>query len=542
MADEPTAFLDRSLLERLPPAHLRPQKTYALPELRMPARLNAASALVAEPVPGKAAAPACAGPGIGWSFAELESITGRLAEILRRDYLLAPGNRVLLRGANSPMLLASILAVLRAGGVAVPTVPLLQPRELAQAAALTAPRLMICESSLTEAVRGLVETPSSRMSLCTFGGKEGELERRLAQTEAAAPPVPTAREDPALILFSSGSTGRPKAAVHTHGDILAVARSFGRHIFRAVPGDVVVGTPSLAFAYGFGLMLICPLAAGAAVRLDPERGSEALAATLATGEASILVTAPTAYRKLLARSEPLQTGPLRRCFSAGEPLPPAVVEAWRSRTGLEIVDVLGSTEMLGPYVASCEEARRAGFLGKAVPGYELELFGRSGAGPAATESGRLAVRGPTGCCYLDAEDQRRTMRDGWMLTGDICRIDRNGSVAFVGRADDIVVSAGYNISVAEVESVLCSHPGVGECAVTAIPDAERGRALVALVVPEDPACAGEGLAAALIEHVKRSLAAFKAPRRVVFVESLPKTPSGKLRRAGLASIVEQQIE
>jgi len=540
MVDEPTAFLDRSLLRRLPPANLRPQKIYALPELRLPARLNAASALLAEPAPGKQAALACLAPGVRWSYAELEAISGRLAAALRSDFGLEPGNRVLLRGFNSPLLLASILAVLRAGGVAVPTVPLLQPGELAQVVSLTRPSLLICESSLLAAVNELVEPQAHRLRLCSYG--DGELERRLARAEAPLPPVSTAREDPALILFSSGSTGRPKAAMHTHGDILAVARSFGRHIFRASPGDIVSGTPSLAFAYGFGLMLACPLAAGAAIRLDPERGTEALATKLATGEASFLVTAPTAYRKLLARAGPLQTAPLRRCFSAGEPLPPAVAEAWRERTGLVIADVLGSTEMLGPYVAAAEGEQRSGFVGKAVPGYELRLLGHHGGAVDPGESGRLAVCGPTGCCYLDIDDQIRAMQGGWMLTGDICRIDPDGYVAFVGRADEIIVSAGYNISAAEVEAALCSHPGIGECAVTAIPDAERGQAVVALVVPAATIRADAGLAEALIAHVKRSLAPFKAPRRVLFVESLPKTPSGKLRRAGLASIFEQQIE
>lgn len=542
MVEEPTSFVDRSLLERLPPTHLRPRKLYLLPELRLPSRLNAASALLEEPVPGKHAAPACLAPGMKWSFAELDTITGRLAAILCDDYGLAPGNRVLLRGFNSPMLLASILAVMRAGCIAVPTMPLLQRRELAEAIALTEPRLLICESSLTAAADGLVETRSPHLRLCTYGDSDSALEGRLKRAQTSAPPAPTAREDPALILFSSGSAGKPKAAVHTHGDILAVARGFGRHIFRAGPGDIVAGTPSLAFAYGFGLMLACPLAAGAAVRLDSERGTEALAARLAAGEASLLVTAPTAYRKLLARPEPLKTGPLRRCFSAGEPLPPAVAEAWCARTGLAIVDVLGSTEMLGPYVASPEEEQRPGAVGKAVPGYELRLLGKQGQAAAPGESGRLAVRGPTGCCYLDSSDQRRAIQDGWMLTGDICRIDRDGYVAFEGRADDIIVSAGYNISAVEVEVALSTHPDIAECAVTAVPDAEHGQTLVALVVPEATVRADAGLAEALVEHAKQSLAAFKTPRRVLFVESLPKTPSGKLRRAGLASILEQQIE
>jgi len=508
----------------------------------MPARLNAGSALLREPATGRDEAIACLGPAFAWSYQELDRIVGKLAALLSEDMGLIPGNRVLLRGPNSPMLLATILAVLRAGGVVVPTMPLLRPGELAQAMSLTQPNLVLCDISAAEAIAEQVAKHSSTTRFCLYGGPDTELERILAMTRLSRPEVSTAREDPALILFSSGSTGKPKAAVHTHGDILAVARSFGQHIFRAGPGDIVTGTPSLAFAYGFGLMLACPLAAAATIRLYPERGTQALADVLSDGDTSLLVTAPTAYRKLLGRPEPIRCDRLRRCFSAGEPLPPAVVESWRSRTGLGVVDVLGSTEMLGPYVAATETPVPPGCLGKPVPGYELKAVGPEGWDTGHGRSGRLAVRGPTGCCYLDSREQRRIMVDGWVLTGDVGRLENDGYIAFEGRADDMILSAGYTVSAVEVETVLSLHPAVGECAVAALPDAERGSSVVALVVPQEEPTIDEALAETLKNHLKESLALYKTPRRIIFVDSLPKTPTGKLRRTALASLLEQYIE
>jgi len=541
MSSTGSAHDDRFLLDRLPPPALRPDTEAAAVALGLPARLNTGEALFAEHAVRRPDAPAVISPDAAWSYGELERAVACIAGALNDELGLAPGKRVLLHGPNEPSLLAAILGVLRAGMVAVPTVPLLQPSELAIAVRAVEPDLILCHASATVGMDALA-TERGSPALHRYGTPDGVIERALEREGVPADPVATARDDPAIILLSSGSTGAPAVTVHTHGDILSVVRSFGRHVFRAGPGDVIAGSPSLAFAYGFGLLLACPLAAGATVYLHPERGIEALADMFAHAGPTMLVTAPTAYRKLLARPALPEHGRLRRCFSAGEALPEAVFERWHAATGVPILDVLGSTEMLGPYVASPEEERRAGRIGRAVPGYEARVLDARGRSPGIDAPGRLAVRGPTGVCYLDHEAQARAVHEGWTLTGDICRIDADGYVAFEGRADDIVVSAGYNISVVEVENVLAEHPDVLECAVTALPDAERGRSVVALVVPREETPAPDALERSLIAHLRGRLAAYKLPRRVIAVEVLPKTASGKLRRAALGSILDKEIE
>jgi len=537
-----TAHRDRFVLDRLPPPEARAEKIRTLPAGTIPERVNAAAALIEAHSRERPHAPACRAPNGEWSYAELARAVDRIAAVLVEEHGVLAGNRVLLRGPNSPMLLAGILAVLKAGGIAVPTVPALRENELTAAIAAARPDLALCDQEVLSPLDRVCAETGEAPPIIGFGAESAPLERAMAAKTPGAAAVDTAREDPALILLSSGTTGAPKAAVHTHGDLLAVAESFGRHVFRAEPGDVVTGSPSLAFAYGFGFLLICPLAAGAAVYLSRARGTPALIEALAVSGASLLATAPTAYRKLLAEDRPLASASLRRCFSAGEHLPEAVIEQWRARTGLPILDVLGSTEMLGPYVAAREDARRAGCIGKAVPGYSLSLLE---AGPRASggeRSGRLAVRGPTGCWYLDSRDQAGAVRAGWTLTGDFCRIDADGYVAYEGRADDLIITAGYTVAVPEIEAELARHPAVLECAVTGLPDEERGCIVAALVVPGEDRRDSGALAEELIAHVKSRLAAYKAPRRVAVVGELPRTASGKIRRGALASLFDKDIQ
>ncbi len=541
MDDTVTAHRDRFILDRLPPPHLRPEKIHDHPGLRLPPRLNAAQWLLMQGRETAEDAPVVTGPGGAWSCSGIDAAADRMARRLVDGFGIVPGNRVLLAGANSPALLVAILAALKTGAIVVPALPLLRARELAAILTTARPQLALCDAAVMATLEAACRRAAQAVPI-------------VALEDPGAPPAvdhaggedftacATAADDPALILFSSGTTGRPKAAVHSHGDIVSIALTFGRHIFRARPGDVVVGTPSLAFAYGFGALLTFPLAAGAAVHLDPAARAADLVETARRAGASMLVTAPTAYRRLLAQEEPLALPTLRRCFSAGERLPQAVAAAWRERTGVPIIDLLGSTEMLGPYVSAPEEAQRPGTIGRAVPGYELRLLDQDGRPVPPGSLGRLAVRGPTGCLLLDADDQARAVREGWTLTGDICRLDADGYVHYESRLDGIIVSAGYNIAASEVEEALATHPAVADCAVIGMPDPERGHAVVALVVPGEGADPSAALAETLRGHVKATIAPYKAPRRIHFLETLPKTATGKIRRRDLAALVDEDVE
>lgn len=465
------------------------------------------------------------------------------ARVLTEDHDLVPGMPVLFRAANSPALMAAMLGALRAGAVLAPTVPQLSGAELSEILTRINPGLVIADDPDDQALVTALDAVPARPAVLALSGGGDSLQHRAAGLGGTSiSDVRMHRDDPALVLFTSGTTGRAKAVAHSHGDILTVADSFGRHIFRAGPGDIVTGTPSLAFAYGFGLLLVTPLAAGAAVAFPGGRGMDALRETLAGSGATMLVTAPTAYRKLLETREPLHLPALRRCFSAGEPLAAATRTDWRARTGLEIVDLLGSTEMLGPYVSAPEEEQRSGVVGRAVPGYELKILGREGQALPSGEAGRLAVRGPTGGVYLDADMQTSNPVDGWTVTGDVCLMDSEGYVQCLGRADDIVVSSGYNISTVEVENVLVAHPDVAECAATGLPDALHGRVLAIAVALHTPLSSPEEMQAFLLNYLQARLAAFKLPRRFVFVDVLPRTASGKIRRADLPGLFSHDVE
>ncbi len=547
MDETVTAHRDRFILDRLPPSHLRPEKIHGRPDLRLPPRLNAAQWLLMQGRETAGEGPAVTAPAGAWSYSGIEAAVDRMARRLVDGFGIVPGNRVLLVGANSPSLLVGILASLKAGAIAVPALPLLRARELAVILTTARPQLALADGAVTAAVEAACRRAAQAVPIATFDdlaapsrmGDAGSGENAGAVDFTACA---TAADDPALILFSSGTTGRPKAAVHGHGDIVSIALTFGRHIFRARPGDIVLGTPSLAFAYGFGALLAFPLAAGAAVHLDPAMRAADLVETARRAGASMLVSAPTAYRRLLAEETPLDLPTLRRCFSAGERLPQAVAAAWEERTGVKIIDLLGSTEMLGPYVSAPEEAQRPGTIGRAVPGYEVRLVDEHGRAVAAGGLGRLAVRGPTGCLLLDAGDQARAVREGWTLTGDICRLDEDGYVHYESRLDGIIVSAGYNIAASEVEEALSAHPAVADCAVIGAPDPERGRAVVALVVPREGTGPSPALADALRAHVKMTIAPYKAPRRIHFLDALPKTATGKTRRRDLAALVDEDVE
>jgi 2-aminobenzoate-CoA ligase len=352
------------------------------------------------------------------------------------------------------------------------------------------------------------------------------LVQTMADASAEFTPAPTAADDPALIAFTSGTTGKPKGCVHFHRDIAAMAHTFSRHILQPKPNDIFIGTPPFAFTFGLGAALVFPAAAGAATALPAKPGFDVLADTIAAHKATTLFTSPTGYRALLKNYD-ARLASLHTCVSAGEHLPQATSDQWFAKTGLRIIDGIGSTEMIHIFVSARSEAIRPGATGKAVPGYEATLLNEHDQPFEGEGEGRLAIRGPTGCRYLADDRQTKYVINGWNVTGDLYRRDAEGYFWYIARADDMIISSGYNIGAPEVENALLTHEAVAEAAVIGAPDEERGQIVKAFVVLKPGAHASEK---ALQDHVKANIAPYKYPRAIAFVDHLPKTHTGKLQR------------
>jgi 2-aminobenzoate-CoA ligase len=521
-----TAHVDTFARDGLPPRAAWPDLIFTLPELQYPERLNAA----AELLDGRFAQNPCIrGEDGTWTYAELRERAGRIAHVLVEDMGLVPGNRVLLHGPNTPELVACWFAILLAGGVAVATMPLLRAGELTKVIAKAQVTHALADGSVAAAVETARGEQPVLGRLVTLGDLA---ERAAAKTEPFAP-VQTAAEDVAFIAFTSGTTGEPKGCLHFHRDVLAVCDTFARHVLAPRPDDVFAATPPLAFTFGLGVLALFPMRFGASLVPIARPGPDPLVEGIERFGVTTLSTAPTMYRTLMRTAPAGALGSLRSCVSAGEPLPAGVSDAWFERTGVRIVDGIGSTEMLHIFIASRAVLARPGSVGTPVPGYEARVVDAAGEPVAPGEVGRLAVRGPTGCRYLDDPRQSIYVSGGWNFTGDAFRRDADGYFWFEARTDDLIISAGYNISPFEVEAALLGHPSVAECAVVASPDDERGHVVKAYVVAADDVSPGAPLVVALQEHVKQRIAPYKYPRRVEFVDALPRTPSGKVQRTKL---------
>ncbi|MGZ8363032.1 MAG: AMP-binding protein [Caulobacteraceae bacterium] len=524
-----TAPRDTFVRDNLPPPEEQPEFIFDLPELQYPPRLNASTLIDRALAAGFADRPAVLYGDEVWTYAQLADAMNRIARVLVEDFRLIPGNRVLLHASNKPLTIAAWLAVLRAGGVVVTTMPMLRETELAVIIAKANISHAISEKSLSGVVENArISGPS--LTHRTYFGEDGDLEERMAGKDGAFQPTDTACDDPALIAFTSGTTGKPKGCVHYHRDVFAMADTFSRHILRPTPDEVFCGTPPFAFTFGLGGSVVFPLAVGAATALCERPGYEALAETVQQHRVTTLFTAPTAYRALLKTGTPEQLFSLRKCVSAGEPLPAATSDAWKERTGIRIIDGIGSTEMIHIFISATPEEQRPGATGKPVPGYVAELFDADNLFIEGPGTGRLAVRGPTGCRYLADARQLAYVVDGWNVTGDIYRRDKDGYYWFVSRADDMIISAGYNIGAPEVEQAILTHPAVSETAVIGELDDERGQIVKAFVVLHEPEAASEALRKDIQDHVKTVIAPYKYPRALEFVAELPKTETGKLQR------------
>ncbi len=524
-----TAHVDTFARDRLPAVEEWPQLMFTLPELCYPERLNVGRILLDNAVTdGHGGRPALHSDAERWSYEQLLAQANRIANVLVHDYGLMPGNRLLLRGPNSPMLAAAWLACLRAGGIAVTTMPMLRAKELREIADKVRIDHVICDARMVSDVQAVVAATDRLKHVLTYGN--GSLEARMGRRSAVFEPVDTACDDVALLAFTSGTTGNPKATMHFHRDILVMADVVGRHVLETSPDDIYIGSPPLGFTFGLGALLVFPLRFRASVALVEQPSAEALLAGIAKFRATCLFSAPTMYRNLIALVGQADLSSLKRAVSAGEPLPKATSDAWHATTGLRLIDGLGTTEMIHIFISAKGADIRPGATGLPLPGYEAVILDDDGKPLPRGRSGRLAVRGPTGCRYLDDPRQREYVQNGWNITGDRYRLDEDGYFWFEARADDMIISAGYNIAGPEVESALMAHPAVKECAVIGAPDAERGQIVKAFIVLNPGFEAGLALAKTLQTYVKDNIAPYKYPRAIEFLNALPKTQTGKVQR------------
>jgi 2-aminobenzoate-CoA ligase len=535
----PSAHLDSFARDNLPPRAQWPDFLFDLPELKYPDRMNCAVELLDRWIAtGHGDQPCLISPAESLSYAQLAERVNRIANVLTRDLGVLPGHRVLLRGPNSPMMVAAYFAVIKAGGVVVATMPLLRAKEIAYPITKAKIRLALCDRRLAEEMEKALPLAGDLERVVYWGsGTPDALEALMAKPGYEHfTACDTASDDVCLIAFTSGTTGEPKGTMHFHRDMLATCDSYGRHVLRAQPTDRFMGSPPLAFTFGLGGLVLFPLRVGAATILLERAGPDDLLAATARFGATVCFTAPTAYRAMLAKLAEHDVSSLHKCVSAGETLPQATFEAWRAATGIKILDGIGATEMLHIFIGSPEDEIRPGATGRPVPGYEARVVDAGGNEVPPNTLGRLAVRGPTGCRYLADKRQRAYVCDGWNITGDTYLMDADGYFWYQARSDDMIVSAGYNIAGPEVETALLTHPAIAECGVVGAPDAERGQIVKAYVVLRPGHAGDAALTKLLQDYVKANIAPYKYPRAIEYVSALPRTQTGKLQRFELRRI------
>ena len=523
-----SAHVDSFVRERLPPQEALPEFLFELPALQFPDHLNCATELLDRPVAAGRGDRLCLqGAGVRWSYAELQAQANRIAHVLVRELGLKPGQRVLLRGANSPMLAACWFAIVKAGAIAVGSMPLLRARELVALIGKAQISHALCDVRLAEELQLALPASPTLKHVLHYGG---ELEARAASQPAVFDNVDTGALDTCVIAFTSGTTGVPKGTVHFHRDVMAACACWPPHVLRARPEDVFIGSPPLAFTFGLGGLLLFPLSIGASSVLIEKASPELLLPAIAQYRATVCFTAPTSYRAMAAQVALHDLRSLRKCVSAGEALPAATRQLWQDSTGIRIIDGIGSTELLHIFISADEEHAKAGATGVPVPGYRATVLDDEGRELPRGQVGRLAVKGPTGCKYLDDPRQAQYVQGGWNLTGDAYLIDDDGQFVYQARTDDMIISGGYNIAGPEVEEALLLHPAVAECAVVGQSDAARGMLVKAVVVLKPGHCGDAAMATALQNFVKQTIAPYKYPREVEFRASLPRTETGKLQR------------
>jgi 2-aminobenzoate-CoA ligase len=540
----PSAHVDTFARDNLPPREAWPEFIFELPELRYPERLNCATALLDDALArGWGGRTAIRAPGgLVWTYAELDAIANRIARVLVEDCGLVPGNRVLLRAPNNPMHAACWFAVMKAGAIAVGSMPLLRAKELTEIVNRAAISHALCDARLAaelDAARSLCPTLATVVLFGTAAAAAG-LDARLAAKPPSFAAVDTAADDVALIAFTSGTTGKPKGTMHFHRDLLAICDCWPRSTLRASPDALFTGSPPLGFTFGLGGLLLFPLRIGAATLLLEKAPPDVLLPAIEEHRVSVLFTAPTSYRAMAGRVSGYDLSSLSKCVSAGEALPAATRTLWKDATGIEMIDGIGSTELLHIFISHDEAHAKPGATGKPIPGYRACVMDDAGNLLPPGKVGRLAVKGPTGCRYLADERQAIYVKDGWNYTGDAYLIDDDGYFVFQARTDDMIISAGYNIAGPEVEGALLLHPAVADCGVVGVPDEERGQIVMAFVVLKAGTAAGDAMVRTLQDYVKQAIAPYKYPRAIEFVADLPRTENGKLQRFKLRRMGEAQ--
>jgi 2-aminobenzoate-CoA ligase len=529
MSMTPSAHVDTFTRDHLPPADTWPALEFTLPELHYPERLNAAAVLIDNAVETFGAdRPALRTPdGTVWSYGQLQLHSNQVAQVLTEDLGVEPGNRVLLRGPNNPWLVAAWLGVLKAGAVVVTTMPMLRSSEVATLIQLTKPVVAISDHRFVDE---LATAAGEDVTVMSYGGPDdGDLTQRCQRKSGEFTAVDTSADDVALLGPTSGTTGVPKVTMHFHRDVLANADTFARHILQPTADDVFAGSPPLAFTFGLGGLVIFPLRFGASSLLTEKAGPVELAEHASAAGATILFTAPTAYRAILKEKRGDLLRGLRVAVSAGEHLSKETWEAVREATGLRLVNGIGATELLHVFISAAGDDIRPGTTGKAVPGFRATILDQDGKELGPGQSGRLAVIGPTGCRYLDDARQANYVVNGWNVTGDTFSMDADGYFTYQARSDNMIVSSGYNIGAPEVETAIDQHPDVVENAVIGRPDPERGSIVCAFIVLREGVIGDAAKRKEIQDFVKQTIAPYKYPRDVRFVTELPRNPSGKLQ-------------
>ncbi len=530
-----TAQLDTYIRDQLPPQSQWPEYRFDRPELQFPQALNAVEHLLDHAISQKGFANnmMLRSAHRNLTYQEAHAVVNRIAAYLMDDCQLIPGNRVLLRGPNSIGMALCFLAVVKAGLVAVATMPLLRAKELSEIISKAQPALALCDGQwLAELHAAQEQTPSGMQRVICFNAEGDEdLGQLCAGKSGEFAACPTLGSDIAMMAFTSGTTGLPKAAVHLHRDLLAACECWPRHVLQAKPSDIIIGSPPLAFTFGLGGLLLFPMWAGASVYFhDKAYTPEVMVDVINTVGATICYTAPTFYRQMAAFACTKGVPSLRISVSAGEGLPDATRQLWKDAAGLEMLDGIGATELFHIFISSAGADVKRGAIGKVVPGYIAKVVDDAGNELPRGQVGRLAVVGPTGCKYLGDARQANYVKNGWNYPGDAFLQDDEGYFFYQARADDMIVSAGYNIGGPEVEDCLLKHPYVAECGVIGAADVERGMVVKAVIVLKGGHVGDEAMVKTLQDHVKANLAPYKYPRAIEFRSALPRTETGKLQR------------
>jgi 2-aminobenzoate-CoA ligase len=541
----PSAHVDTFARDSLPPQALWPTLEFTLPELRYPQRLNAGSWLLDDTIDrlGADRVALRTPDGDTWTYGEVRRRANQVAQVLTEDLGLVPGQRVLLRSPNNPWAVACWFGVLRGGGVVVTTMAALRAVEITPIVAASKPAIALADHRFVDDVRQVQQDAGPDLVVVEFGGEsDDDLVARCAAKSGEFTAVQTAADDVALLGPTSGTTGIPKLTMHFHRDLASIAETFGRHLVRLGPDDLVACTAPLAFTFGLGALVVFPFRAGASALLTEKATPAELAQLVSTHGVTALFTAPTAYRAIVVDGHaPLLKG-VRTAVSAGEHLHPDTWQAIHEATGLRIIDGIGSTELLHVFVSARGDDIRQGATGKAVPGYRATILDADGNEVGPEQPGRLAIIGPTGCRYLNDERQAAYICNGWNVTGDTFTRDVDGYFYYQARSDNMIVSSGYNIGGPEVEAAIDAHPDVAECAVIGRPDPDRGSVVCAFIVLRSGVVGDDAKRREIQDYVKARIAPYKYPRDVRFVDALPRNPSGKLQHFKLRQQVATEVE